>query len=115
MPKLRTSLTLSISGYEKTLSPLVVEYEHHKATRDRMEGPLAGPGEPEHVEIGLVYREKDKARDPLPEWMIDEMSAELEAACLEDWRDAEEHARDRAYEERRDELMFARRPQAAAE
>ena len=110
--KLRTDLTLTFSGEEVTFPGLTVEYTHRAATRDWFDGPLAGPGEPEHVEIGLVYVEKGGARNPLPEWMIEAMTESLERACLEDWRGRENYARESAAELRR-AMTFSRRPQAA--
>ena len=97
MNRLITDLTVSLNGYEKTF-PVVVEYWHHQAVPSRR---IAGPAEPEHVEIGRVYVEKDGARDPLPEWMIEGMQAALEAACLEDWRAEDACDRESAAEMRR--------------
>lgn len=98
MHKLKTDLVLTFGGYEKTLSPLVVEYWHRKA----FNGGMSEPSTPGHVDIGLVYVEKDGARNPLPEWMIEAMTGDLEAMCLEDWRDSKSYAEELAGEERRE-------------
>lgn len=96
--KLATDLHLSFAGYETSFPKLVVEYTHRKA----FNGGRDEPSEPEHVEIGLVYVEKDGARNPVPEWMIEGMTESLEAACLEDWRQADAYAREDAAEMRRE-------------
>jgi len=103
--KLKTDLLLTFGGYETSLSPLVVEYTHHRARpgyTPRGEYAPIDPPEPEHVEIGLVYVEKDGARNPLPEWMIEGMTEDLEALCLEDWRAEDSRAREYAAEGRRE-------------
>lgn len=95
--KLITDLTLSFGGYETTF-PVVVEYWHRKA----FNGGRSEPSHPEHVEIGLVYTLKDGARNPLPEWMIEGMTSDLEALCLEDSRGEDARAREYAAEGRRE-------------
>ena len=98
MHKLKTDLTVVFGGYEKTFSPLVVEYWHHRA----FNGGMSEPSHAEHVEIGCVYVKKDGARDPLPEWMIEAITEDLERLCLEDWREADGYAREYAAEGRRE-------------
>lgn len=98
MHKLKTDLTLSFGGYEKTFSPLVVEYTHVKA----FNGGRSEPSHAEHVELGLVYVDRDGAPDPLPEWMIEGITADLERLCLEDWRAEEAYAHAYAAERRRE-------------
>lgn len=97
MHKLRTDLSLTFAGYSAEFSPLVVEYEYHRA----FNGGRSEPSYPEHVEIGCVYVEKDGAKDPIPEWMIEAMTEDLEAMCLEDWRGTDAYARESAAEMRR--------------
>jgi hypothetical protein len=118
MNKLRTDLLLSFGGYETSFPGMVVEYTHHRgspAYTPRGEYAPIDPPEPEHVEIGLVYVEKDGARNPLPEWMIEGMTPDLEAMCLEDWRDRDSYAREQAAEGRHEEDRAARtwQPRAA--
>lgn len=96
--KLTTDLVVSFAGYEASFPRLVVEYTHHRA----YDGGRFEPSHAEHVEIGRVYVEKDGARDPLPEWMIEGMQAALEAACLEDWRAEDACDRESAAEMRRE-------------
>lgn len=96
--KLRTDLSLTFAGRDADFSPLIVEYEHRKA----FNGGRSEPSTAEHVEIGLVYVEKDGARNPLPEWMIEAMTGDLEAMCLEDWRDSDAYGREQAAETRRE-------------
>lgn len=95
--KLATDLHLSFAGYEASFPRLVVEYTHHPA----FNGGRSEPSHPEHVEIGRVYVEKDGARNPLPEWMIEGMTADLESMCLADWRDRDSYDREQAAELRR--------------
>ena len=102
MNRLTTDLTVPIGGYEKTFPKLVVEYTHHRAYSGFVRGEPINPPEPEHVEIGCVYIDRgDGARDPLPEWMIEILTPDLEAMCLEDWREADGYARESAAEMRR--------------
>lgn len=97
--RLTTDLLLSFGGYETSFPKLVVEYTHHRAYSGFVRGEPINPPEPEHVEIGCVYIDRgDGARDPLPEWMIEGMTESLEAACLEDWRQADAYAREDAAE-----------------
>ncbi len=105
--KLATDLHLSFAGYEASFPRLVVEYTHHRA----YDGRRVEPSEPEHVEIGRVYVVSGEivrgewvthTKNPLPEWMIEGMQADLEAACLEDWRAEDACDRESAAEMRRE-------------
>ncbi len=113
--RLTTDLLLSFGGYETSFPRMVVEYTHHRAYSGFVRGEPINPPEPEHVEIGLVYVEKDGAKNPLPEWMIEGMQADLEAMCLEDWRDSNDYAREQAAEARHEETRMERawQPRAA--
>lgn len=99
MNRLTTDLTVSLCGYEKTF-PVVVEYWHHKA----FNGGRSEPSSPEHVEIGSVYVDlPDGEKHPLlSQYAIEAMIPDLEAMCLEDWRQADAYAREDAAEMRRD-------------
>jgi len=128
MHKLETHLLLSIGSgdAEHEFPVLVVEYRHVEAVPMRRDGYLAGPAEPEHVEIGSVYVVTEEpitngyaagqtfpARHPLPEWMVEPLTEQLERLCLADWHGANEYAREQAAEMRREDLMLERRPLVA--
>lgn len=127
MMKFKTALLLSIGSgdAEHEFKRLVVEYRHVDAVPMRRDGYLAGPAEPEHVEIGNVYVVQESvvrgvktldARHPLPEWMVEPITEQLEALCLDHWRGERDDALERRAEERRDDAMLdriERRPQAA--
>lgn len=101
MNRLITDLTVSLNGYEKTF-PVVVEYWHHQAVPMRRDGRLAGPAEPEHVEIGSVYALVNGEKHPLlSQYAIEAMIPDLEVLCLEDWRGTDAYARESAAEMRR--------------
>lgn len=98
MNRLTTDLTVSLNGYEKTL-PVVVEYWHHKA----FNGGRSEPSHPEHVEIGSVYALVNGEKHPLlSQYAIEILTPDLEAMCLEDWREADGYARESAAEMRRE-------------
>ena len=111
MHKLETRLLLSIGSgdAEHEFSRLVVEYRYGKGYRQTM----TDPGEPEHVEIGRVYVKAGDAINPLPEWMLEPLTEQLERLCLADWHGANEYAREQAAEMRREDLMLERPTQAA--
>jgi hypothetical protein len=97
MNRLTTDLTVSLNGYEKTF-PVVVEYWHQKA----FNGGRSEPSYPEHVEIGSVYALVNGEKHPLlSQYAIEAMIPDLEALCLEDWREADGYARESAAEMRR--------------
>lgn len=97
MNRLTTDLTVAIGGYETTL-PVVVEYWHRKA----FNGGRDEPSYPEHVEIGSVYALIDGEKHPLlSQYAIEILTPDLEAMCLEDWREANAYARESAAEMRR--------------
>lgn len=116
MRKFETALLLSIGGgdAEHEFKRLVVEYRYVKgspAYTPRGEYAPIDPPEPEHAEIGNVYVVTEEivrgvktlaARNPLPEWMVEPITEQLEALCLADWREADEYAREQAAELRRD-------------
>lgn len=112
MIRLETSLLLSIGSgdAEHEFTRLVVEYRHIDAVPMRREGPLAGPAEYEHVEIGNVYALIDKARHPLPEWMVEPLTEQLERLCLDHWRGERDDALEFQAEARRDYAMIDRVP-----
>lgn len=96
--RLTTDLVLSFSGYETTF-PVVVEYWHHKA----YDGARSEPSTPEHVEIGSVYALVNGEKHPvLSQYAIEAMTPQLEAACLEDWRETDAYHRESAAEMRRE-------------
>jgi hypothetical protein len=95
---LHTDLTLTFCGEEKTFSDMVVTYWHHRAVPETR----VDPGVPEHVELGEVYVADDGARNPLPQWMVEAITPELERLCLEDWRSEDTRAREYAAEGRRE-------------
>ncbi len=97
MNRLTTDLTVSLCGYEKTF-PVVVEYWHHKA----FNGGRSEPSYPEHVEIGSVYALVNGEKHPLlSQYAIEILTPDLEAMCLEDWRQGDAYAREDAAEMRR--------------
>lgn len=114
MHKLETHLLLSIGSgdAEHEFARLVVEYRYVKGYRQTM----TDPGEPEHVEIGRVYVKAGDAINPLPEWMVEPLTEQLERLCLDHWRGLNEAALERRADERRDDDMLdriKRRSQAA--
>lgn len=113
--KFRTSLMLSVGGEFETEFPvLVVEYAYSpssRGARDRM-GLQLEPDEGASVEIIAVYVEKDGAKHPLPEWMVEAMDADLQSMCLREYEEdevcARDDAADRRYQEMREERLWER-------
>lgn len=105
MNKLETHLLLSVGGgdAEHEFPVLVVEYRHVEAVPMRRDGYLAGPAEPEHVELGNIYAVIDGARHSLPEWMVEPLTEQLEALCLDHWQGERDYALERRAEERRED------------
>jgi len=129
MHKYECALLLSIGpgDAEHEWKRLVVEYAYHKgspAYTPRGEYAPIDPPEPEHVEIGSVYILAESivrgvktldARHPLPEWMVEPLTEQLEALALDHWRGERDDAMERRAEARRDDDMLdriERRPQA---
>lgn len=117
--KFETALLLSIGSgdAEHEFTRLVVEYRHVDAVPMRRDGYLAGPAEPEHVEIGQVYVVTEEvvrgvktldARHPLPEWMVEPLTEQLEAMALDIYRGERDDALERRAEARRDDDMLDR-------
>lgn len=116
MNKLETHLLLSIGSgdAEHEFPRLVVEYRHVDAYSGRnRHGEAIEPPEPEHCTLGNVYAVIDGARHPLPEWMVEPITEQLERLCLADWHGANDYAREQAAEMRREDLMLERRPLVA--
>lgn len=116
MHKLETHLLLSIGSgdAEHEFARLVVEYRHVDAYSGRnRHGEAIEPPEPEHCTLGNVYALIDGARHPLPEWMVEPITEQLERLCLADWHGANDYAREQAAEMRREDLMLERRPLVA--
>ncbi len=112
MPKLETHLLISIGpgDAEHEFRGLIVEYTHRRGYRQT----LTDPGEPEHVEIGRVFVKVGDAVNPLPEWMIEPLTEQLDVLCLANWRDGDDFAREMAAEMRRCEMDYDRERQAEA-
>lgn len=124
MTRFETALLLSIGSgdAEHEFKRLVVEYRHVKGYRQTHEEP----GVPEHVELGQVYVVTEEvvrgvktldARHPLPEWMVEPLTEQLERLCLDHYRGERDEALERRAEERREFAMIdgRERPNAAAE
>lgn len=131
MLKFETALLLSIGSgdAEHEFQRLVVEYRYVKgspAYTPRGEYAPIDPPEPEHAEIGNVYVVTEEvvrgvktldARHPLPEWMVEPITEQLERLCLDHYHGERDAALERRAEERRDDDMIDRieRPNVAAE
>ena len=110
MHTLETTLLLSVGGgdAEKEWPRLAVEYRHVGAYSGWVRGEPINPPEPEHCEIGNVYAVIDGTRHPLPEWMVEPITEQLEALALDHWRGERDEAMERRAEERRDDGLAAR-------
>lgn len=123
MHKLETTLLVSLGGgdAEKEFERLIVEYSYSPYRRARVPRGEYLPLEPDDPEMAEIYRvyvlDEKKGAMLLPEWMVDAMSEDLERLCCAEARENEADARaeaaERRYEDRREELMFERKPQAA--
>lgn len=118
MHKLETHLLLSVGSgdAEHEFARLVVEYTYHKgspAYTPRGEYAPIDPPEPEHCTLGRVFVVVDGYHNPLPEWMVEPLTEQLERLCLADWHGANDYAREQAAEMRREDLMLERRPLVA--
>lgn len=122
MMKFETALLLSIGSgdAEHEFKRLVVEYRHVDAYSGRnRHGEAISPPEPEHVEIGNVYILQESivrgvktldARHPLPEWMVEPITEQLERLCLDHYHGERDAALERRAESRRDDDMLDRVP-----
>ena len=106
--KFETALLLSIGSgdAEHEFKRLVVEYRYVKGYPQRQ----TEPGEPEHCVLGNVYALIDGARHPLPEWMVEPLTDQLEAMALDIYRGERDDALERRAEARRDDAMLDRVP-----
>ena len=113
MMKFETALLLSIGSgdAEHEFKRLVVEYRHVGAYSGRnRHGEAIDPPEPEHCTLGNVYALIDGARHPLPEWMVEPLTDQLEAMALDIYRGERDDALERRAEARRDDAMLDRVP-----